>query len=478
MVQDDASCGASCPTWPLHIAAGAARLRVAVDTPSREDTFAVEVINSAGAVVSSSATNNQFDAEAFIDKPAAGDWTIRVVPQDVSQASFRLRAKLEAVLPAKPAGKVALLPNLRAVPPMEFGFIAPANPLNGVYPPDTVNPPLDVAGVHPLSCATDEMAPVAFGGQGATKCLRLTSGPINIGAGPFDMRFDLAGDLAARTASPQANMTNTVTGPMQQAIHYSDGTITLRPAGTYSWHTTHGHFHTDQILTYELFAVTDPVHGTIKQESGGTKSGFCPADQLFGEWRRFSQNPQGDFGEGDSAGGNCFSPSKGVLGLTPGWGDVYRWQRPGQFVEFDHGDGLYVVRTTVDKGNRVLESDETDNASYAYVSVKGEKIDLLERGQGTDPWDPRKTVFRGSGPARVDDLGPDPAAAAGIDAVPAANPSAGTAATVAAAQTGRLPATGGPMPVRTAFALAGGGLAVGLLTRPRRRLRPSLRPRN
>ena len=48
-----------------------------------------------------------------------------------------------------------MLPDLRTVPPFEFGFVAPANPLNGAYPPDTANPPLDVAGVHPLSCAID-----------------------------------------------------------------------------------------------------------------------------------------------------------------------------------------------------------------------------------------------------------------------------------------------------------------------------------
>src|SRR5439155_108389 len=81
---------------------------------------------------------------------------IRVTPTQVSDVKFRMRAKLEAALPVSPAGKVAMLPNLRAVPPFEFGFVAPANPLNGLYPPDTVNPPLDVAGIHPLSCAPDE----------------------------------------------------------------------------------------------------------------------------------------------------------------------------------------------------------------------------------------------------------------------------------------------------------------------------------
>jgi hypothetical protein len=329
-----------------------------------------------------------------------------------------------------------------------------------VYPPDTVNPPLDVLGIHPFSCAPDEMAPVELGGAGAKNCLRLTSGPINVGAGAFDMHFDLAGDMAAGKATASATMANIVTGPMYQAVHYSDHTIGLRPAGTYSFHTTHGHFHTDQILSYDLLAVTNASTGSLKAEGGGTKSGFCPADQLFGSWRTFSQMPQGTFGEGDSATGNCFSPSQGVLGLTSGWGDVYRWQRPGQYVEFDGGDGLYVVRTTVDKSNHVLEENESDNTSYAYVRVTGQRVDLLERGQGTDPWDPNKLVFKGAGPASVDPIADEAAFGATVVEGAKVTRPAPSPATAAAARS-TLPATGaGALGWWLGIAAMGAGLVV------------------
>ena len=398
-IQDDSMCNvaAPCPTWPLRVADRAARLRVALDTPSREDTFGLELIDPSGAVVASSSNSNQFDTETFALTPAVGTWTVRVVPQGVDKAAFRLRAKLEREIPSRPTGKVALLPDLKAVPPFEFGFTAPANPLNGAYPPDTVNPPLDVLGYHPVSCAPDETAPVALGGGGATRCLRFTSGPMNVGVGPFDMRFDLVGDGAKGQVEP-----NTIRGPMFQAVHYGDHSTTLRPAGTYSFHKTHAHFHTDQILSYELFAVDAP--GALRPAGVGTKSGFCPADQLFGQWTRFSQEIPGV--AGDSAGSGCFSPYQGSLGLTPGWGDVYRWQRPGQYVEFaGNGDGQYVVRVTVDKSNHVLESDDSNNASYALIDVTGDRVRLLERGQGTDPWDPKHVAFRGDGPASVEPIG-------------------------------------------------------------------------
>src|SRR5439155_1350982 len=95
------------------------------------------------------------------------------------QALVRMRALVESAPDPKPAGSTPLLPNLKAVPPFEFGFVAPANPANAAYPPDTVNPPLSVAGQQPMECTIDEMAPITLGGGGATGCLRFTSGPIN-----------------------------------------------------------------------------------------------------------------------------------------------------------------------------------------------------------------------------------------------------------------------------------------------------------
>ena len=401
-VRDASLCGAAaeCPTFPLRLREGGKRLRVAIDTPMRDDTFRVEVLDPSGAVAGTATNSNQFNAEAFIADPKPGTWTVRVLPQDVSSASFRLRAKLERRIPPLPEGKVAVLPDLKAVPPYEFTFVAPANPANGLYPPDTVNPPLDVAGVHPLSCTADEMAPAdspVYGGA-ATRCLRFTSGPINLGVGPFDMRFSFTEDNLSGAMDPIGK------GPMFQMLHFADGSTQLRRAGTYSFHYTHAHFHDDHVLDYQLFRF-DPAHPRKLVKAGaGTKSGFCPANQLFGDWRSFTQlAPDDVLGSGDSGAGNCQSFTDGLLGLSPGWGDVYRWQRPGQYVEFGtNGDGRYVVRATVDIENQILETSDADNSAYALVQVTGDRVQLLERGQGSGPFDPHRTVFRGAGPASRD----------------------------------------------------------------------------
>jgi hypothetical protein len=176
------------------------------------------------------------------------------------------------------------------------------------------------------------------------------------------------------------------------------------------------------VLTYELFRV---IGETLVPAGKGTKSGFCPADQLMGQWRSFTQEKSGFYGEGDTPTGSCYGAADdGLLALTRGWGDVYRWQRPGQYVDFSgNGDGHYVVRTTVDKSNTTLETDETDNSAYAYAKISGRRVELIERGWGTGPFDPAKTVFTGFGPASQDPFGETPA--------PAEQPAAAAPAAVA-----------------------------------------------
>jgi hypothetical protein len=361
-----------CFTYRLALTRPATRLRVGLETPSRESSFTVEVKNAAGTVVGSATNSNRFDIEAFIAKPAAGVYTVRVVPRDAAYARFRLRAKAEGPLPSY-RHKTLLLPNLQATPPYEFGFIAPANPLNGLYPPDTVNPPLDVLGYHPLSCAADEMVE-----SGAKRCLRLTTGPRNAGAGPMDLGY-----------VPYENELGLLNeGPVTQYLHWSDGNITSRAAGTFLFHKTHAHYHYQDILDYSIYRVASG-HRLIPA-GHGTKAGFSPADQLFADWFTFSQQ-QGQYVEGATT---ARSVGASTFGLSVGWGDVYRWQRPGQYVEFaGDGDGLYVVRSVVDIKNHVLESNEHDNAAYAYVQITGESVRIIERGQGMSPWDPHKKVF-------------------------------------------------------------------------------------
>lgn len=81
------------------------------------------------------------------------------------------------------------------------------------------------------------------------------------------------------------------------------------------------------------------------------------------------------------------------MGLTRGWGDVYIWSVEGNYVEFGaNQDGLYVVRVISDPERTMHETNVRNNASYAYIKVSGNGIEVLERGYGLSPWDPRKVI--------------------------------------------------------------------------------------
>jgi hypothetical protein len=47
----------------------------------------------------------------------------------------------------------------------------------------------------------------------------------------------------------------------------------------------------------------------------------------------------------------------------------------------------------VNAGHQVLVVHPHDNLGYAYIHVVGDRVTLIERGQGTGPWDPAKVVF-------------------------------------------------------------------------------------
>jgi len=370
-----------CFDYPLTVAKGGWRLRVAIDTPDRANEFELDLLDPSGTEVTSEADSaqTQFDMEVYASHPVAGTWTVRVVPQMVQNASFRLRAKLESG-PVVYKHKTMLLPNLKVTPPYQFTFVAPANPANA-YAPDSVNPPLEVAGEAPLSCTPDETLNLGTnflpGSSHPTRCLRFTTGPRDAGPGPFEIDYNPTG-----ADGGILNM-----GPAYQRVYYSDGSSFLRPAGQFQFHAVHGHYHYMGFLNFQLYHVG--ANHDLTPAGSGNKLGLCPADELFADWGTFNQDSTVTFTA------NCgYSTGEASLGLNVGWGDVYKWQRPGQYVDFSgDGDGYYLLQVLVNASHLVETVPSDQNVGYAYIHVVGENVDIIERGQGNSPWDPNKIVF-------------------------------------------------------------------------------------
>lgn len=374
-------------TWSIDVAGPADQLRVDWDQPYRQDTFTLHVTGPAGERASQS-SHNTYSEGVRIDDPTAGRWVVELEPGRTDGTRVRLRAGL--VDGDRPSGSQPLLPNLRVTPPFEFGFAAPANPTNSVFlAGDDQNPPMTFAEATTNSCTADEVQEAADPTQteqptALLRCLRFSVGPQNAGAGHFDLRFPIA-DRAQHDQDRVFEMT--------QVIHHANPLETTeRPAGTYEYHATHGHYHYLDVLHYQAFEVTDAATGELEPVGIGRKSGFCPVDQGYADWASFAQSLQDALREHQD--GDCLAVTgNGSMGLSAGWGDFYRWQRPGQYVDFTGvGDGTYVVRTTVDIHDNVLESDETDNSSYALIEVVGDEVEVLERGYGTSPFDPDRQI--------------------------------------------------------------------------------------
>ena len=348
---DESKCEAGCFRYRVAIADKGERLRVALDYPLVGGFGAFELhLRGPDGKRRSPTHVGVTSSEIFVTRPARGIWSVEVTPMYASKTAFRLRAKLEG---KKARGKKRLLaPNLRVEPPFEFTFDTPD--------PSVVDEPTV------RSCSLDEMAE-----EGARKCLRFSVGPQNSGSGPLELRFSPATDAVAGEA------------PMFQRLTYSDGTFKERPAGTYEYHKTHGHYHFTGFAKLDLFRVTNVKKGTLEKVGAGQKSGFCFGDTAMNSWSRFIH------GRAQSSRSSCESLTEGYMGLTAGWTDVYGWNTPGNYLEFSEaGDGYYVVRARVDAANKILEAREDDNVSYAYVKVDGSVIRLLERGHGLSPWHP------------------------------------------------------------------------------------------
>lgn len=361
----------SCQIFDIDVAdEGAFALRVGLDTPERNNNFEVAVESPTGQRTRL-INPNAYSVEASIPDPEPGRWHIFVAPYSAENAPFRMRAKLETErYTPTPDDDGYLLPNLVVTRTWEFGFAAPVNPLNGPFlAPDDANPPLAAGPAQPVSCSPDEMVD-----DGVSRCLRYSFALGNAGNGPFDLRWT-------------ASETDSESHDVLQCLARGDGAVEASPAGSGSFHSTHGHWHYDDVVWHQLFTVGE--NHELTEAGRGKKIGYSPADQGIVRWNEFTQDRTGS----SASAGNCAPGSNHRLGLSRGWGDAYRYQRAGNYVDFNiHGDGEYVVHTIVDPLGHLRETDAADNTFYTHIRVTGNAVEVLESGYGVSPWDPAKSV--------------------------------------------------------------------------------------
>jgi hypothetical protein len=219
--------------------------------------------------------------------------------------------------------------------------------------------------------------------QGGHHCLRFTSGFANLGPGKFEVYGSSNVPVAVNG------------GPLYQNVYRSDGTYHTRPAGFFTFHQIHAHYHVLGIAKFQLYPVI--TAGRLGAPSDVLKEGFCLGDIKMYDWHSFAQaEVSGNSPDNCEPGLASDGMFRFYEGIDQGWEDSYKWQTSGQFVNFGNSpDGLYVLRVTVNPLHYILEADaghDTNDVAYTYFRVTGNDIHVIERGHGTSPWDPNKIV--------------------------------------------------------------------------------------
>jgi lysyl oxidase len=393
-VSDPSLCGIQGPCFDYGIRVVPAKakvLRVAINTPDDSNGWELRLLDPSGHEAASGSTYTlngvaeNFDVEVFAHDPAPGVWTAQVIPQNVSEGTFSARAAVQGSAKRSKVRRrtrrvAAMPPDLAPDPPWHVTFEQPPpmvvveggnyTAMAGVH-----NPTMQVANQPIYRCLPEETIE-----QGAQRCLRFTSGFASLGPGPFEV-------YGASDTPVAVNG-----GPLYQVISRSDGSSYSRPAGRYEFHRIHMHYHVLGIAQFTLYRV-EPGRPLVPAGKV-LKEGFCLGNIKLYDWRSFAQ------AEVDPKSVDNCEPSpqpdgtwRFYEGIANGWEDAYKWQTSGQYVDFaNDSNGYYVLRVTVNPDHLMLETRYTNNTAYTYFQVNGTDVRVIERGHGTDPWDPRKTT--------------------------------------------------------------------------------------
>jgi hypothetical protein len=314
------------------------------------------------------------DGQAVEVSPStAGVYTIQVTFTYAYSASAAYRGEVRSMAPgswtpAPPECGLTVggvtgcfeLPVLEAVPAHDLH-------VDGL-PPAASTPlgfPFPFAIPTPTSCYADETVQTQ-----ATRCLRFTSTVRNVGGARLDIQVPwLSTGPSSGFLPGQCQAT--------QEVHTTDGRSAVRPAGECMFHPAHAHFHYKDLVGFSLHRLN--ADGTVGSEVGkGLKESFCLADdEYFGFGTPGPNGPRTYVGQpGCNVPGAIRDGSVIVQeGVTPGWGDVYTWDTPGQFIDISNvGPGRYVLVERTNPSSTLLVAGDGQRCSATELVLTPERV--------------------------------------------------------------------------------------------------------
>jgi hypothetical protein len=340
---------------------------VAIHYASTANALNLYVYDPAGNLAGRSIGVDTNGQGVFLAHPANGLYQLVVTEtyaQDAS-VSYVGEARYQATLLAPCAQKACdMLPRLSPAPPSHFH-------LDGVPPILSTEAGTFFPYTGPGSCYLDEQA------SGAQRCLRFSQDIRNVGAGPLELRFRFVG---ADAGVPSSALT---TCQMEQVVYRTDATSWTRPAGPCVYHMPHQHFHYQNMALNTLHRVlpTGARDASIVRTS--KKLGFCLEDvDNFAYGTPVNTAPDYTVPNNvrcqPTGTPSLTAPQQGVwetMGISRGWGDVYTWDLPSQFIEVTGvADGLYDVVNQANPDQGILESAAGSQEASARICIQGSVV--------------------------------------------------------------------------------------------------------
>ena len=226
----------------------------------------------------------------------------------------------------------------------------------------------------------------------------------NVGVGPLTLEFQYDAEALATAIQ---NETDIPAGSchMNQEILWSDSAITnsatFRDAGPCVFHVPHLHFHYQNMGRYKMFALQadgnphavawpDPGQVSADPVATSNKIGFCtidvedysfdaPASEQRPRTYSFPtcNVPNGYASPGSAAApGSQFSAgAPEYMGISPGWGDIYTWDLPTQYIDISNvPDGIYEVTSTSNPDGGIQTPDHLPPAPAAAGAARAAAV--------------------------------------------------------------------------------------------------------
>jgi hypothetical protein len=197
------------------------------------------------------------------------------------------------------------------------------------------------------------------------RLIRLSNEVVNVGTGPLELRpraDDCDGDGNAandRTSYQWIYRDVNGDGVFTRGV---DVRFRARRAGCSRYHPAHKHWHFEALAAYTLGTV--PAGPALV---AGKKVSSCVLDAR----RRLPKAPGSPRRKYYRL---CRRDSIG--GISIGWGDVYGARISGQDLDVTGlADGVYCLRSYADPENRLLESNERNNARSTRIVLSGDSVD-------------------------------------------------------------------------------------------------------